>query len=193
MKLIFAIRNHGFNFQELSFPITKVLEAIPASVVQKEVLKFNYNNLSMADWWPENIAAEFKQIPDKDAAAIPDICEWRGASLMLSPRAYQCLYSVLEGYGEFLPVCVSGQTYHLFNCLTFGQIDEINSKQDIQNGVFMGVKKVRFNSYDIAEKIVFKTKFDRCATVFCDERFKNAVESNLLVGVEFREDLADSL
>lgn len=193
MKPLYAIRNHGFSFQELSFPITKVIAFAPASVNEKEVMKFNYHNLVMATWWPTDVVAEFKQIPDKEPAPIPDISEWRGASLVLSPRAYECLSVLLANAGEFLPVKVEDQTFYLFNCLTFGLIDEINSKQDIQDGIFMGIKNIRFNSVDIAEKIVFKTTFDRCLTIFCDERFKRVVEANKLTGIEFRENLADSL
>ncbi|MDZ7925341.1 MAG: hypothetical protein U5M23_15090 [Marinagarivorans sp.] len=193
MKPVFAIRNAGFNFQEFSFPITSLMALAPASIDQKQLMKFNYHNLSLASWWPENVTAEFKQIPDKEAAPVPDICEWRGASLVLSSRAYECLIALLDSAGEFLPITANGQTYYLFNCLTFGQIDEINSKQDIQNGVFMGVINVRFNSIDIADKAVFKTPFDRCATVFCDDRLKTLVKTNKLTGIEFRDDLADSL
>jgi hypothetical protein len=146
----------------------------------------------MAKWWP-TMYAEFKQIEDKPPAAIPDICEWRGASIVLSPKAYKALRTTLNNFGEFLPVICERETYYIFNCLTFGQIDEINSKQDIQDGVFMGTKNVRFNSVDIADKAVFKTKLDRCLTIFCSSKLKDAVTSNNLTGIEFKEDLADSI
>lgn len=193
MKSIFAIRNKDFDFQEFVLPITDVMSFAPASADQKQVMKFHYNNLALSSWWPDQVKASFKQIPDNDPAPIPDICEWRAACLVLSPKAYKVLKAQLEAFGELLPVQIEKETYYIFNCLTMGMVDEINSKQDIQNGAYMGVKHIQFNSVDVENKAIFKTTFDRCATVYCDKKIKSIVEANQLTGIEFRSDLIKTL
>lgn len=193
MKPIYAIRNNGFSFQEFSLPITEVMSFAPASVDQKQVMKFHYNNLALSTWWPNQLQASFKQIPDKPPASIPDICEWRAACLVLSPKSHELLKTALAPFGELLPVLIENKTYYIFNCLTLGMVDEINSKQDIQNGAFMGIKHIQFNSVDVERKSIFKTTFDRCSTVYCDEKIKSIAEANQLTGIEFRSDLISTL
>lgn len=188
MTKVYAVHNDNFKFQEFCLPITDLMDAAPDSVNARDVMKFHSRNLNMKTWW-QPIPVQFQAAQDIPEATLPDICLWRGFSLVLSPYAYTQLSEALQDFGEFLPVSYGQDTYYIFNCLTLGLADEINSQQDIQDGVFMGVKKLSFNDVDISGKLVFKTEYNRCSRLYCSESFKQSVEESGLKGLAFNEDL----
>ncbi|MCL6272212.1 hypothetical protein M3P05_20020 [Sansalvadorimonas sp. 2012CJ34-2] len=186
---IYSIKNDGYEYQELCLPITALMDAAPDSVPSRDVMKFHARNLAMRSWWkPLNV--NFAPVQDKPDAPLPDVCVWRGSTLVLSEKAYQVLSSILEPFGELLPVTQNSENYYLFNCLTLGLADELNSEQDIQSGVYMGVKRLAFNTVDVEGKSVFKTKFNRCMSLFCDDALPTLVEEHHLKGLIFSTDLA---
>jgi hypothetical protein len=67
--------------------------------------------------------------------------------------------------------------------------DKTQSKADIVNDLWMGIKSIGFESEDIAQNLVFKSKFDRCGAIYCGDDFKVLVESLGLEGLLFLEDL----
>lgn len=188
MSNVYAVRNDGFKFQEFCLPITDLIDAAPESVSTRDVMKFHSKNLPMSSWW-KPLQVQFRAAEGFPNASIPDICLWRGFTLVLSSIAHKILSSKLEPFGEFLPVHYGSQEYYIFNCLTLGLADEINSQQDIQDGVFMGVKKLAFNEIDIAEKLIFKTEYNRCASLFCLLPLKTLIEKEQFKGIVFNDDL----
>jgi hypothetical protein len=190
MNEVYAIRNDGFKYKEITLKITDIMGISPDDVDERKVMKFNKFNLPMSEWW-NVIKTCYKQIEGNPPAEIPDIYVWRSGAIVLSPKAYSALNEDLSSYGELLPLECEGQTYYLFNCLTLGQADEINSEQEVEGGAFMGVKKIAFNTVDVTGKLIFKTTFDRCSTLYCGAEFKNILTSKSLTGVIFKEDLAN--
>jgi len=186
---IFRIKNDNFRFQEPTLDIEDVLDYFPEDYSELDALKFSYNNIGLSAWWNDT-ALTFKNIEGATPAPIPDICTWIDATLIISSKAYDLVAEELKPFGEFLPLTFNGNRYFIFNCLTVGQADEINSKQDIQNGAYMGVKRLQFNSTDVIHKTVFKTPFNRCMDLFCNDKFKNIIEKSHLQGIAFDENLA---
>ncbi len=192
---VYIIKNDNYKYQELTLGIHDFIDLIPEKYDDLYIAKFNFNNMSLNKWW-SNIHSSFKTIEDEPEAPIPDISVWIGATLALSPKAYSILHDLLSPFGEFLPVTCGNDTFHIFNCLTFGMVDEINSKQNLQyiegepEGIYMGIKKLLFNKVDIQKKEIFKTKFNYCQDSFCNENFKNTVEKNNLKGIVFKDNLA---
>ena len=91
--------------------------------------------------------------------------------------------------GELLPIEIEGlDNYWLFNCFTEARIDEINSKQKKNaSGDPLWPSNIVFNTVDIASKTIFKTHFDNCTTLFCQDELKHLIEKNSLNGLVFGE------
>jgi len=189
MTLIYRIHNDSYNFQEFQLDVDDFIDLIPEDYEELYIYKFSYHNMQLKKWW-SGVESAFKTIADKPEAPIPDICTWLGASIVLSPKAFTALSELLSPYGEFLAVTCASKTYHIFNCLTLGQVDEINSAQIIENGTSMGVEKLAFNAVDVDGKIAFKTQFNHCMDLFCNESLKQKVEEAALTGIIFDENLA---
>ncbi len=191
MSNIYLIVNDGFKYKEFTLLITDVMDIVPTGVNPREVMKFNYFNISMKDWW-SGLTASFKNIENDPPAPIPDISGWRGGSLVLSKKAYDCLNELLAPHGEFLPVDCDNEEFFVFNCLTLALVDEKNSEQNIMDGTFMGIKKIVFNPLDLPGKPIFKTKYDRCDGLYCGDEFAQLVKDCGLTGIELRRRLEDN-
>jgi hypothetical protein len=113
-----------------------------------------------------------------------------GSSLVLSPKAYRYLGELLSGSGEFLPVLVSGETFYIFNCLAWGEVDDKNTAYDYFDGVEFGLKCLVFTNA-VEDMVVFKSAVDGCTTLFCGDRFKSAIENFGLDGVVFDTNLVE--
>jgi len=192
MSNVYLIVNDGFKYKEFTLRITDVMEIAPSEINQREVMKFNYFNISMKNWW-HGLTASFNNIVGDPPADIPDISEWHGGSLVFSRKAYDCLYALLEPHGEFLPVDCDGEIFFVFNCFTLALVDERNSEQNIMDGTFMGIKKIVFNPLDLPGKTIFKTKYDRCFSLYCGDELVQKVNDSGLTGIQFRTHLEDTL
>lgn len=191
MNKIYAIRNEGFNFQEFDLDVDDFIDLAPEQYDDLVIHNFSYHNLALLPWW-KPISSGFRQITGVPASPIPDIGCWNDATLILSPGAYEALFSSLRDFGEFLPVSVNGDIYYIFNCLTFGKVDEANSEQEIIDGQVMSIKKLQFDMNDVQEKTAFKTKYNHCMNIFCDANLKQAVESHQLKGIIFSDHLVEN-
>ncbi|MGI9282114.1 MAG: hypothetical protein ACR2PX_21130 [Endozoicomonas sp.] len=124
---------------------------------------------------------------NSDAPKIPDITTWLYGNLILNEKAFQCLENDLAPYGEFLPVNCEGKRYFAFNTLYLIDDNAINqelSEQDIQDGIYMGVKKLGFIESAISSSI-FKTSFDRTLYSYCSNKFIKKVQGSNLQGLIF--------
>lgn len=192
MNNIYRIENDGHKFKWLGLEIHDIIDMMPEEYSLKEIHRFNYFNLSLAKGW-DNVSATFKPNFDRIDDPIPDISLWIGyASLVLSERAFDALGDMLKSCGELLPIACNGDTFHIFNCRTLADADESRSKQIIFDGQSVGVEKIAFDDKEINGKAIFKSKYNSCVDLYCDESLKNAVEKYELKGVAFSTELVPS-
>ena len=187
---VFAIRNNGYDFQELDLEIDDFIDARPTNVDQRWVLDFSLENYAMSSWWPTP-DTEFVAIDDNVSAPIPDICKWIDASLVLSAKAYRLLGDALKPFGEFLPLTIRDEVFYIFNCLTLAKINEDLCEKNIYKGQEAGIKSLVFDEKDIADKLIFKTHYDSCMDLYCSDRFKLIVQDYKLAGITFSEKLVE--
>ena len=166
MMSLYAIRNDGLKFKALDLTSMDVVNNAPEEIDVSDIIGFHRQNTSMKTWWktPETRFEDIKGVP---TGAIPDISLWSGgagSSLVLSPKAYRTLKDSLQAYGEFLPVEVAGETYHIFNCLTFGDVDDAQVEREYVDGTEFGLKHIGFKD-SVNNLLVFKTTIDGCMTL----------------------------
>jgi hypothetical protein len=167
----------------------ELIEALDGKLTPEEFDTCSWDLKSLAGIWP-NISAEF--IADDGAennSARPDLTLWNEVYLVLSPHAYECLCGYLKPFGEFLDVSVNDEKFKIFNCLDSIRADKSRSSSNIVNGVWQGLKSLHFIEEETASKLIFKTRFDRCSTLFCTREFVSLVDVNCLSGLVFSEDL----
>lgn len=188
MSKIHAIRDGGLKFKELDLEIRDIRRQRPEDVLLDDVLKFHIRNTAMAAWWktPET---EFISQVDPNAA-IPDISPWIYSSLVLSPKAYRYLGELLKDSGEFLPVLADGETYWIFNCFVAIDPNDEKCQYDYEqdDGVKMEITHLEFQD-SASNNLVFKTPAEFCVTLFCNEKFKDIIDSFKLTGIAFDENL----
>jgi len=187
---VFAIRNDGFDFQELDLEIDDFIDSRPKGVDENLVLDFSLENYSMSSWWPTP-DTEFVAIDDDASAPIPDICKWIDASLVLSAKAHRILGDTLKPFGEFLPLTIRSEEFYIFNCLTVANVNEDLCEKNLYKGEEAGIKSLVFDERDIVDKLVFKTVYDSCMDLYCSERLKGIVQDYKLMGVVFSEKLVE--
>ena len=181
----YAIRNNDEEFQYLDLTVMDILRNAPEDIPMDDILDFHRHNTAMAGWWktPET---GFKANDAFPTDSIPDVSVWPIASLVLSPKATRLLRDTLEPFGELLPVIVGDDTFHLFNCLTLGEED--TTEFNYEDGMKMEMTSVTFKPGDLS---IFKSKQEKCLTLFCSDRFKSAIESFELDGISFDENLIE--
>lgn len=154
---------------------------------------FTQRDGSLAEHWTD-FEGRF-EAPDGEFAplATPDISTWSaGPHLLLSPKAYDLLQAILAPWGEFLDAPSNGTHYRVFNCRTTRPANPITSKAKLEDGVQVVLESLNFKPSQIDGAPVFKTDFDYHASLYCDEQFKDLIESHGLKGLTFRADLATS-
>ena len=187
MKKLYAIRKDAPNYKQLDLGILDITRHAPDTINLDDIYEFSKNNTAMKSWWktPET---KFIDYGDEPPSLLPDISCWIDATLVLSPKAYRMLGGLLQPAGEFLPVLVRDETYYIFNCFILGEADEVKSEYEYVDGVEFGLKYLVFKE-SATEHLVFKSTFQGCLTLFCGDRFKNAVEGFGLQGIIFDTNL----
>ncbi|MBB5211973.1 hypothetical protein [Microbulbifer hydrolyticus] len=187
MSKIYAIRNDGFGYQSLDLTLLDIARYAPEDIDPDAVMDFSRTNSRLAEWWqtPDTRFVCNEGVNDK---GIPDISAWIGASLVLSPKAHRYLSDTLKSYGELLPVTVGNDTFFIFNCTQLGEEDLSMSEYETQGEIPIQLLNLAFRNS--AQTLpVFKSRYESCLTVFCNERFMHAVEDFNLTGVVFDENL----
>ncbi|WP_160152919.1 hypothetical protein [Microbulbifer sp. ALW1] len=187
MTKTYAIRNDGFGYQGLDLTLLDIARFAPEDIDPDAVLDFSRTNSQLAEWWqtPDTRFVSNEGVRD---LGIPDISTWIGASLVLSPKAYRYLGDTLKSYGELLPVTVGSETFFIFNCTQMGEEDLGASEYETQEGIPIQLLNLTFKD-SVQAFPVFKSSYESCLTVFCNERFMRAVEDFKLTGVVFDENL----
>ena len=156
-------------------------------------LNFGVKGKSVKQAWVPVRCEFFK--PDEFSAAtrIPDLSIWQTGILVLSAKAHDVLGDELERFGEFLGLTCGTDFYYLFNTLHIKPdevVDIANSEQDVDQGLFMGIKRLAFNEPMVVDDALFKTGYDQLLNIYANEKFKTIVEENRLEGLVFNRDLA---
>jgi len=87
-------------------------------------------------------------------------------------------------------VIIDNETYQIFNCLTLGEEDESKCKFRHENKMKLGLEHLEFNKKTY-ELLTFKSKLESCLTLFCNDKFKDAVKVFELTGLIFDENLIE--
>lgn len=184
----FEIRNDDFNYQGFYLDPYSISDALPETIDIDKALQFYVFDLKMKDFWSP-LHGEFQPLEGMPNRPIPDICTWIGSSLILSPKAREALHPHIDRFGELLPLNIGDETFYLFNCLTHGAHDELFSQPEKLNesGDVLQEQRIRFNSLDTKEKLLFKTRLNNCSVLYCNNWFKDMCMSNQLTGITFDE------
>lgn len=181
---IYAVRScRSPYFRELDLNTMDIINFKPSSIHMDDVLEAALRNTEMAAWWDR---PEVSFTPGSEE--VPDISVWLDSMLLLSPKAHRLLFDILKDYGEFLPILVGDDEYFLYNCLTF--CEEASTEGEYQDDQLIMLTSLKFA--DSAEsKTIFKSKIEHGMTPYCNQQFKNAVESFELKGLSFDIDLVE--
>jgi len=181
MSKVYKIEQDGFKYQELDLRINDYIKNFPDSFSYQELQSFSAHNIALSKYW-ELLRTGFSPIEDEENL-IPDISPWVDATLLLSPKAFRLLGDSLKPYGEFLPILIemgeAWEEYKIFNCLTMAEV--IESESDDYN--------ITFDSESISNKLIFKTAFQHCMNLYCQDNFRLVVEDFNLKGIIFNEKL----
>ncbi len=179
------------NFMHFSLDLKMVVDALGNKFGRMKVMHFSKHNLKFSDDW-EDFKCSFVQPEGLTTAnKLPDITTWRLADLVLSEKAFSILRDALSAYGEFLPLTCNGESYYIFNCLTEGKVNENLSVRNVLDDVVMDVNKLSFDSDDVADKLVFKSLYQGATDLFCNDKFKDLVQTNDLRGIDFSENILE--
>lgn len=135
-----------------------------------EIFSFSLHNISLGSFWPD-IKTDF--ITDNNTLPLPDISLWLDYGLLLSPAAKIYLSEMLKPYGEFLPIYVGDEQWHIFNCLTAVELDKNTSSSN----------SIAFKRNQVGSKFIFKCLDPENFGFYCQEKFKSAIESYGLKGL----------
>jgi hypothetical protein len=185
MSKPYLIENDGAGYKWLALQVDDFIDLMPEHYSDAQLLRFSYHNTSLEEGW-ENIRSNFIQDETVEPLPIPDVSLWLpGAALVLSAKALDAIGSLIDDFGEALPVACEGKQFFIFNCRTVVEADPHHSESLVDSGVVVGVKKLGFAQSDVLKSPLFKTRFDNCTGLYCNEAFKKAVEQNGLRGVKF--------
>lgn len=187
MNKIFAIRKDSPTYKALDLDILDVTRNLPDNIDVDSIYDFSQLNTSMASWW-DMPDTQYIDYYGEGKSLIPDISCWVDATLVLSPKAHRLLKDLLNDSGEFLPVSISGETHYIFNCFTLGEVNEEACTFNNEEGMQAGLKHIEFKE-SAKELIIFKATIEGCLTLFCNQRFRDMVESFELQGIIFDEAL----
>ncbi|WP_444932013.1 hypothetical protein ACJJIF_09700 [Microbulbifer sp. SSSA002] len=180
--------NHE-DFLNLSIDMMELMFTVGESMGgMKAFDNYPWDNKSIKDVW-EDHGGTFIHVDGLDQVEKPDVTTWNRSHLVLSTKAQSVLSEELAPYGEFLPITLDGQPYVIFNCLNTVSADKSVSRADIQNDLWLGVKSIGFSDEEVTSNLIFKTRFDRCANLYCGDRFRDIVEGAGLKGLKFLENL----
>ena len=185
--MIYKLSFNYEGFLNLDIYLEELGDEIGEVIGEEAFYNYSWENRTLKDHWVD-VGGGFVAV-GLDATKAPDITAWNGANLVLSPKSYTALKEVLEKYGEFLPLTIDDQVYHVFNCLNTVSVDKSQSESDIVNELWMGIKSIGFDEEVVSKNLIFKTTFDRCGAIYCGVEFKALIESLNLEGLLFLENL----
>ena len=129
---------------------------------------------------------------DSDFKVMPDMSQWTGSDLVLSSNAKNTLSNILGNLGEYLELAGKAKDYCLFNPTQRIGNEIVNLKETkssyFDDGSWKQIEKLVFNKEAGSQvPAVFTIGMDSGTTLFCNQAFKDTVESNNLKGLIFSE------
>jgi len=185
-SMIYRISDAYNEYLNIDIDPFDLLEAMGGSISPEQFDSYAWDLRSLRDIWVD-IGGSF--MADDESLIKPDIAIWDSSNLVLSPKAFMAIGDKLEKYGEFMPITIEGETYQVFHCLNAINADLSVSKSIIKEGFWQGVSALGFDEYSTINQLVFTARFDRCSTLFCSDDFKQLIDSHMLKGLIFNEDL----
>ncbi len=85
---------------------------------------------------------------------------------------------------------MQGETFQIFNCLTFGAEDADACEFERADDIKLGLNTLVFQD-EVEDLVIFKSKLQNAASLFCTERLKQVVESYELTGILFDTNLIE--
>lgn len=116
----------------------------------------------------------------------PDISRLSGFHMVLSPNARNVLAPLLEELGEFLPLTLRGEHYHLFNC--DHTLDAVDQQRSTLNE-FDAIENLKLDENKVQGETLWGIRFGNSRSLFCNTAFKQQVEEAGLSGLTFTTDL----
>ena len=178
------------NYFNLDLDIFALKKTVGKSMGRSEFKQYWLNNTSLKEHW-QDIGAKWVDVGLNNDAP-PDITVWNGPHLVLNAKALEAFKEILPNYGECMPLTIDGQLHTLFYCMRDVDVDPKNSESDVVEGVWMGIKSIAFEKSTALTNVVFKTQFDRCRGLYCNDDFKAVCEQNNLSGLIFADTLEAS-
>lgn len=186
-EVVYKLSMNNTDYYNLDLDLGDLGDELEGALGEDGFYDYGWNNTALKEHWVD-IGAEYVDVELNNQRA-PDVTTWNGANLVLSPQAYSALKETLEPYGEFLPLTIGDESYHVFNCLKVVDVDKSVSQANVVNDLWMGVKSIGFDAETVRNNIIFKTRFDRCSALYCNDEFKALIEKFGLEGLIFHEDL----
>ncbi|WP_444892617.1 hypothetical protein ACJJIE_18600 [Microbulbifer sp. TRSA001] len=182
MKQIYRLTTNPAIYKEIPLDVEDIADQLNADDHIMDFVYMGIKEKKLAGYWGP-IKTVFQSSPAfPEAVKIPSICIWSGPNLVFSERAHAVFRLMLDDYGEFLPLNVSGYNYYLFNNLTDLSPDlsrSFYSEPDTQT-----IKSLVFGE-EAREKLLFRSYWEGCSVCFCNEKFKNLCEEFDLEGLSF--------
>ena len=189
MPAFFALCDDGFHFQQLDLSLLDIAQSGDDHLLPDDLFSFSITNTPLSDSWPL-LDAQFIANEGYDDGPIPDISSWIGASLVFSPKAYQCLAEHLKDDGEFLPVNVGDETFYIFNVRRWIEEDPDHSRYEYEGDTPVALTQLAFRAAP-PNALVFKCRFEGCSLLYTQDRLKTLIEANQLTGVRFSTNLVE--
>ncbi|WP_086933627.1 hypothetical protein [Agarilytica rhodophyticola] len=155
-------------------------------------IDINHEPRSFKDVFQEPVRVSFpgiaKEYKDKP---IPDIADVQGR-LFLNAKAYQCLHSLLENDGEFITLSYElGEAYFFIPLQVAENADALDTQLSRKNE-WGDLEHMAFHENKVERWAVFRSMYNACMTLQCNENIKNAIEKAGLKGVFFTTDLGNN-
>ncbi|MBB3062812.1 hypothetical protein [Microbulbifer rhizosphaerae] len=188
---VYKLVNDYTSYQMLQLDTIQIVEQLSREDLIRQIRKMtSSNNSSLIAIWGK-VKSTFAPMTDTQAVKIPDISVWKGAGLVFSGRAHAYFKLMLEPFGEFLPVNIEGDDFYLFHLMEEGKVDLNNSsRKNDEFGEPETVTELKFDSENIEDKLLFKSKYELYISSFCNQTFKDLYENYGMEGLIFEDNLA---
>jgi len=175
-------------------PNSDTFERIYARVEDRDLLFFSSAQPLSAKWIPLPVLPDdrlLENVMDEPVPINGDFPSLYGPTPVFSERAWESLYSLVNGSVEALPLIYpSGETYFAINVLDVVDCLDLTKTKLTRNDVtgrVSSIQEYHFRPHLLTGKHMFKLPETKALEVLVSEEFKQAVEANGLKGLIFRK------
>lgn len=139
---------------------------------------------------PLNVSFE-KNFESDEKLFKPDITVQEGR-FYLNDQAYQTLFNLIKDDGEFLPLIDDeGNSCYVFTPLHVAEEQGGLDTQLSKKNEWGDLENLAFHEEKVKNWSTFRTEFNACMTLQCNQAVKDAIEEANLKGVFFTTDLGN--